>query len=218
MNRLPKILVFIFFFFLFIAIGLGVYYFFLTSRLSKTSNEDVYSVQSLLYRLGVSKRVVVESKITGLEIKIIKKDKLEKAIKDTGFWEDVIPAYGSSVRDLVQPMSLKILLTNEEQSGFGLIISKKDSADKKSSKSLGIDYNKTNGQLTLLMHYSPNFIVEKTGTELSEEITKDIVYYLYAIGGSVNITNCHGDFFKEARNFAEEYLSQGESWFNVKKK
>jgi hypothetical protein len=214
MNRLPKILLVIFIISLIAAAGLGSYYFYLTnSSFSKTS----FSIQSLPYRIGIEDRVAFESIIPNLNVQVTEKEKLEKAVENSGFWQKAVPAYGSFPSSLVKPISLKILLTNEEQSGFKVVEAQKDIEGKRASKSLGIEYDEKTGRITLFMHYSSNYIIEKTNEELAQEITKDVFYYFYAMGGDENITSSQGDIFERANDFAEDYLNKGESWLDIKK-
>jgi len=214
MDRLPKILLVIFIISLVAAAGLGSYYFYLTnSSFPKTS----FSIQSLPYRIGIEDRVAFESTIPNLNVQVTEKEKLEKAVGDSGFWQKAVPAYGSSSSSLVKPTSLKILLTDEEQSGFNVVEAQRDMEEKKASKSLGIEYDGKTGRITLSLHYSSNYITEKINDELAQGITKDIIYYLYATGGDENITNSQGNIFERANDFAEDYLNKGENWLDVKK-
>lgn len=214
MDRLPKILLVVFIISLVAAVGLGSYYFYFTNfSFPKTS----FSTQSLPYRMGIEDRIVLESAIPNLSVQITEEKGLKKAVEDSGFWQKAVPAYGSSPSSLVRPASLKILLTDEEQSGFKVAEAQKDIEEKRASKSLGIEYDKKMGRITLFLHYSSDYIVEKTNDELTQEITEDIVYYLYVTGGDENITNSQGNMFETAKNFAKDYLNEVEGWIDIKK-
>lgn len=214
MDRLPKILPIVFVISLIAATGLGFYYFYFTNS---SFQKTIFSVRSLPYRIGIADRVVLESAIPGLRVQVTEEGKLKKAIEDSGFWQKAVPAYGSSPSSLVKPTSLKILLISEEQSGFKVAETQKDIEDKKASKSLGFDYDEKAGKITFLMHYSSNYITKKTNEELAQEITKDVVYYLYVIAGKDNITTGSQNLFSLAKDYTREYLSQREFWLKVVK-
>ncbi len=210
MNRLPKSLLIVFVISLLSTIGLGSYYLSLTNPTLQIAP----GIKAIPYIVGIKDRLQIDSEIPGLNVTFTQRKKLEKAIGQSGFWnEGVRQSYDNG--QLVKPTSLKFLLTGEEQHQARLAKGQ-DLQDKKLSASLGYEYNESTGQMILFIHYAPQFIDRLTEEELAHEVTSDLIFYAYLLAGDRNIKVEHTLLYPAANKFINSVLQKEEAWVKVR--
>lgn len=160
--------------------------------------------------------VKLVSLIPGVSVSMAEPEKLDDLLESFEIWSKGIRDPLLPSRRLVQPHSVKFVLV-------GALQSRARSAKEiergvvRASTSMDFTFNEDVGNLTIIMHYNPEYLLSLSNLELENEITKDLNFYLYLIAGQFNYYRFNErDLYRDARTFSNK-LGPDERWVLIKR-